>query len=203
MEAVKLQLATRTLTDPAARQWQRAPVVNLTLRGTDPASQPSPYVRTVWAGKNVGAVRSLSVRAAHNQQNIFFRLEWPDPSCNMDYAAGTAFPDAAAVLLAAEPAPPLKSMGAPGQPIEAWCWRANHPEAGEALRFQGFATEEPADGPSILNKGVWDTGRWAVVISALRDASRPHVAFAVWEGGNQERAGLHSYSPQWQELEIL
>jgi hypothetical protein len=28
------------------------------------------------------------------------------------------------------------------------------------------------------------------------------VAFAVWEGSNQERAGLHSHSPEWLEFGI-
>jgi hypothetical protein len=29
-----------------------------------------------------------------------------------------------------------------------------------------------------------------------------NVAFAVWEGAAQERAGLHSYSRQWRPLQI-
>jgi len=37
-------------------------------------------------------------------------------------------------------------------------------------------------------------------IEAAKDGKR--VAFAVWEGSNQERAGLHAFSPEWQELSI-
>jgi len=43
-----------------------------------------------------------------------------------------------------------------------------------------------------------------VVLGAPLGAAVPAaaVAFAVWEGSNQERAGLHSYSPDWQELVV-
>ena len=98
MKAIKLQLANRTLLNAGATQWERAPRVHLTLRGTDPTAQPSEYVRTTWAGKHIGAVRSLSAQAAHNRQSIFFRLEWSDPTHNPDYGDGSVFPDAAAVL---------------------------------------------------------------------------------------------------------
>lgn len=202
MLATKLQLANRTLLNPNAPQWQRCESARVSLRGTDVQLQPSPYVRTVWAGKTVGAVRSLSVVSAYNRQNIFFRLEWPDPTPNADYAGGSSFPDAAAVLFTAAASSPLDRMGSPGQPIEAWRWRANHPDAGEALTFQGFATEEPMASRAVFNNGVWLDGRWRVVIGAPVDSVGRYVAFAVWEGSNQERAGLHSCSPAWEELSI-
>jgi DMSO reductase family type II enzyme heme b subunit len=193
MEAVKLQLANNTLLNPAAPQWARVPETNLVLRGTEAQAQPTAYVRTAWAGKAIGTVRALSVRAAYNRQNIFFRLEWADRTHNPDYGDGSAFPDAAAVLLTPTAAAALSRMGSPGQPIEGWYWRANHPASGEALRFQGFATEEPLGHPQVSTHGVWREGRWTVVIGAGVDAVTGHVGFAVWDGGNQERSGLHSY----------
>jgi DMSO reductase family type II enzyme heme b subunit len=95
-------------------------------------------------------------------------------------------------------------MGAPGAGIQAWYWRANHPEYGEALAFHGLASEERQPGPLVLTAGRWADGRWSVVIGATLASREPGgaVAFAVWDGGNQERAGLHSYSPEWQELSI-
>ena len=101
MEAIKLQLANRTLLKHSAPQWKRAPLEHVALRGTDPETQPSPYVRAVWAGKRVGAVRTISVQAAYNRQNLFFRLEWPDATHNPDYGDGLVFPDAAANIAAA------------------------------------------------------------------------------------------------------
>ncbi len=204
MKAIKLQLANRTLLNPAARQWERAPHAHLALRGTEARAQPSAYVRTAWAGKHIGAVRSLSVQAAHNRQTLFFRLEWADPSHNPDYGDGSVFPDAAAVLFPMNGKAPLPLMGSPGAGIHAWYWRANHPEFGEALGFHGFATEKREPAPPVLNSARWSDGCWYVVIAAPIASGPPAdtVAFAVWEGGNQERAGLHSYTPEWQELSI-
>ena len=117
MKAIRLQLANKTLLNAGAHQWDRAPRVHLALRGTEAAAQPSAYVRTAWAGKHVGAVRSLSVQAAHNRQNLFFRLEWADPTHNPDYGDGSVFPDAAAVLFPMNGEAPINRMGSPAAGI--------------------------------------------------------------------------------------
>lgn len=203
MQAMKLQLANRTLLNPQARQWERPPRHHLALRGTEAQAQPSAYIRTAWAGRRIGAVRSVSVQAAHNRQSLFFRLEWADPRHNPDYGDGSVFPDAAAVLFPMTGAPPLNRMGSPGEGIQAWYWRANHP-FGECLAFHGFATETVQPAPPILTSAQWADGRWSVVIGAPM-ATFPgsdRIGFAVWEGGNQERAGLHSHTPDWEELSI-
>jgi DMSO reductase family type II enzyme heme b subunit len=204
MKAIRLQLANKTLLNPGARQWERAPRDHFPMRGTEARAQPSAYVRTVWAGRSIGAVRSLSVQAAHNRHNLFFRLEWADPTNDADYGDGVSFPDAAAVLFPMNGQAPLERMGTPAAGIQAWYWRANRPELGEALVFHGFATEEVQAAPPVFNAASWEDGRWALVIGAPL-ASRglsETVAFAVWEGSNQERAGLYSYSPEWEELSI-
>jgi DMSO reductase family type II enzyme heme b subunit len=205
MKALKLQLANRTLLNPDAPQWARVPREHVELRGTEARAQPSRYVRTTWAGKPIGAVRSLSVQAAHNRQTLFFRLDWADTTNNSDYGDGSVFPDAAAVLFPMNgDEPRLSLMGSPDSGISAWYWRANHPGFGEALAFHGLASEQPRPAPPVLTGARWVDGRWSVVIGApfAGDPPAAAVAFAVWEGSNQERAGLHSYSPQWQELDL-
>jgi DMSO reductase family type II enzyme heme b subunit len=203
MKAIRLQLANKTLLNPSTRQWERAPRTHVALRGTEPSAQPSSYVRSAWAGKHVGAVRSLSVQAAHNRQTLFFRLEWADLTHNPDYGDGSVFPDAAAVLFPEDGEAPLYRMGAPAAGIAAWYWRANHQDFGEALVFRGFATEERQSAPLVLNSASWVDGRWHVVIGApFATVQADKVAFAVWEGSNQERAGLHSHSQEWLEFGI-
>jgi DMSO reductase family type II enzyme heme b subunit len=201
MEAIKLQLANQTLLNPSAPQWDRAPVVNVALSGTEAQAQPSAYIRTTWAGRHIGAVRALQLRAAHNRQNIFFRLEWTDETHNPHYGDGSVFPDAAAVLFS-DGSAPVSNMGSKGTPIDAWYWRANHHESGEALTFEGLASERVQPSPPVTTNGTWQDGTWSVVIGAPLEAAGDNIAFAVWEGSNQERAGLHSYSPDWERLEI-
>jgi DMSO reductase family type II enzyme heme b subunit len=185
----------------------------VSLSGTPLHAQPSAYVRAAWATRAIGAVRHVTVKAAHNGECAFFRLDWADETNNGDYDDGSTFPDAAAVLFRLDSQSALETLGRPGGPVNLWYWRANRPDEGENLVAEGSATEQPTAGPSIATRGAWDSGRWRIVIARtlatrngdnvrLRPRSKVEVGFAVWEGSNQERAGLHSHSRVWRKLEI-
>ena len=214
MKAVKLQLATRTLLNPAAAQWGKVPAEEMRMGATPLHLQPSRYVRTAWAGKPLGAVRFLKVQAAHNGQDILFRLEWPDPTQNVDYGDGSVFPDAAGVLFPLNGDAPLQSMGSDQAPVNAWFWRANFPE-GQAQNIigRGAGTVEQTEKSPVQARARWQDGRWQVVFARTLAtdgakavklvATKPaKVAFAVWDGASQERAGLKSFSKEWRELLI-
>ena len=213
MKAVKLQLANATLLNPKAPQWSKVPSEDIALAGTPLHEQPSRYVRTVWAGKQIGAVRLVRVQAAHNSQSIFFRLDWRDDTQNESYADGSVFPDAAAVVFPMNGAAPLDLDGSLDAPVNLWYWRAGKDESAENLIARGLATEEAAGGQIIETKSRWEDGRWQVVISRplkahsresapVSSAKANKVGFAVWDGGSQERGSLHAQSKQWRELVI-
>jgi DMSO reductase family type II enzyme heme b subunit len=214
MKAVKLQLATRTLLNPAAAQWDKVPMEEVRLSGMPVHLQPSRYIRTVWADRPVGAVRFLNVRAAHNSRDLIFRLEWVDETENRDYANGSAFPDAAAVIFPLNGGATLETMGSPKAPVNAWYWRANFEEdAAENLVSRGLGTEEATVGGSVKARARWSGGRWQVIFVrplaveerqsvGFKNGQPTKVAFAVWEGSNQERANLHAFSREWRDLTI-
>lgn len=213
MRAVRLRLATRTLLNPGASQWAKVPTEEVGMGGPPLHKQPSRYIRTVWAGKAVGAVRSLTVQAAHNRDHIAFRLEWRDATENRDYGGGSVFPDAAAVLLPANGDAPLDSMGTPEAPTVISHWRANAPDGeAEDLVGTGLGVFEAAQATSSRARGRWQNGCWTVVLArslkagrgggGLAPGGRAQVGFAVWEGSSQERAGLSSVSKQWLEMDI-
>ncbi len=213
MKATKLQLATRTLLNPAAQQWSRVAAEEISLASTPLNEQPSRYVRTAWAGKPVGAVRFLKVQAAHNGKDIAFRLEWADESEDKDHGDGSVFPDAAGVLFPLKKDAPLESMGSPEAPVNAWYWRANLPEGeGQNLIAAGAGTIQETAKSFAQTRARWADGRWQVVLARplsidgdgvrLSPKKSTKVAFAVWEGSSQERAGLKSFSKHWEDLEI-
>ena len=214
MKAVKLQLATRTLLNPGASQWSRVPAEVLLMAGAPVHLQPSRYIRTVWAGKPVGAVRSLSVQTAHNSRDLLFRLEWADETKNTEYGNGSVFPDACSVIFPMNGDAPLETMGSQRAPVNAWYWRANFPEdEAQNIVSRGLGTEEETDGVNIQARARWEDGCWQVVFArplavdgaaavALAHGKPARVAFAVWEGSNQDRAGLNSFPKQWRELVI-
>ena len=213
MKAAKLQLATRTLLNPGAQQWTKVPAESISLGGALAQQQPSRYVRTAWAGKPLGAVRTLKVQAAHNGKDILFRLEWEDETENKDHGDGSAFPDAAGVLFPLNGEAPLESMGSPKAPVNAWYWRANLPESeAQNLIATGLGTVQETAKNAAQARARWLDGRWEVVFARpfsvdgdgvkLSPRASSKVAFAVWEGSSQERGGLKSFSKRWRELEI-
>ena len=213
MKAVKIQLATRTLLNPAAQQWAKVPAEEICLGGTPLHQQPSRYLRTAWAGKPLGAVRYLKVQTAHNSKDIMFRLEWGDETENTNHGDGSLFPDAAGILFPLNGDAPLESMGSAEAPVNAWYWRANTADdEAQNLIARGLGTVETTEKSSTQARARWADGRWQVVFARPLKAAgegvklslgKPvKVAFAVWEGSSQERAGLKSFSKRWQELEI-
>lgn len=82
------------------------------------------------------------------------------------------------------------------------------------LNAEGFGsvTPQPARAQNVAGTGVWDSGRWRVVLRrALRSRDRGDVsfstgetfavAFAVWDGDGGDRDGQKAVST-WYELEI-
>lgn len=215
MKAVKLQLATRTLLNPGAAQWGKVPVEEVAMGGTPVHLQPSRYVRTVWAARPVGAVRFIQVQAAHNGQDILFRLEWRDDSQNLDYGNGSVFPDAAGILFPLNGDAPLHTMGSPEAPVNAWYWKASMGQdqvQAQNIIAQGLGTVEETEESPVQARARWQDRTWQVVFARPLSAGGEgvrltpgkviKVAFAVWEGSSQERAGLKSFSKEWRQLEI-
>jgi complex iron-sulfur molybdoenzyme family reductase subunit gamma len=198
--------------DPAAKGWQKVDPETIELVGMPLHVQTSRYVRTVWADKLIGKVRAMTVRAAHDGEQLAFLLEWNDATQNVEFG-DRQFPDAAAVVLPANgKAPPLSSMGNPQAPVNEWFWRADL-ERPENLVSHGLGTDKPNTEAEVAGKASWSDGRWSVVLSRrlkaagkeitkLASGKSTNVAFSVWEGSNQERGDLHSYSRDWRDLTL-
>lgn len=77
----------------------------------------------------------------------------------------------------------------------------------------GTLTSQPAEEQNVQGFGVWKDGKWQVIFSRDLTSSEPEdvsfqpgktysVAFAVWDGANEERNGQKSTS-QWVSLQLL
>ena len=207
-------LDSKTLLDPASPEWEKVPAENIDMGGTPLASQPSRYIRTVWSDRPIGTVRSLSVRAAHNGQDLLLRLEWQDDSRDADFLS-RGFPDGAAVLFPLNGDAPLATMGSEKAPVNAWFWRADQPDVARNVQAQGIGSVEDTEKSRIAARSQWKDGAWSVVFSRpltvadqkgeavqLAAAKSTKVAFAVWEGSTGERAGIKAFSKRWRELSL-
>lgn len=158
----------QSLSNPAAQEQAQIRAQEIAARRVeklpggpdDTAWGPVPEVRIplmpLWWHENyVGTVR---VKAAHDAQQVAFRLEWEDASRDVGGVRQRSFPDAAAVQLTPSAEPPLFAMGVRGAPVNIWHWKALWSE--DQREFQEVATAFPnmaADAYFGKEKG-WQSG---------------------------------------------
>ncbi len=206
------------LLDPQSSVWQQIPASTIPLEGTPAAFQPTPAIRETWAGKQIGTVTKVAIQAVHNGKEVAFRLEWDAPNRGTTHGDNSVFPDGAAIAFpTVENAPVM--MGAPNMPINIWFWRASEEanKAGDSRQIdaQGIGTSDTVDKNQVKSKSSWQDGKWTVVISRslqvisqtdvaqLKAGEEAQYAVAIWDGSNQERGGIKSYSGMaWLNLKL-
>jgi DMSO reductase family type II enzyme heme b subunit len=141
-------------------------------------------------------------------------LVWQDDSVDGPIKDINQFADAAAVMFPIVDDAPLIGMGTKDKPVNVWLWRADWARP-KNVAAEGMGTTQRRDDPA-LSSGVRHTdGNWDLIVArsfkkngspkgtiALTPGTSSKIAFAVWQGGAQERAGLKAFSADWQELEL-
>jgi DMSO reductase family type II enzyme heme b subunit len=197
-------------TDSASSEWGSTRAEEMNLEPTPITSQPSLYVQAKFRDQPYGETTPLSVTAVHSGDDIYVRLSWEDETNDTAISDTNKFPDAAAVLFPVFADAPLTSMGSPDQPVQAWLWRADA-ESPLVVDATGFGLTQRATDSVLRASALYERNRWSVVISrplagatvrGLRLGHTGKVAFAVWQGSNQERAGIKAATLEWQSLEI-
>jgi DMSO reductase family type II enzyme heme b subunit len=210
--AIRLSVPSDRLLDPAAADWASAKEETVTLEPTPWASQPSVYAINAWKERPFGLTGQLRVAAAHNGEALFFRLSWQDETRDDDIPDTNRFPDGVGVLFPVRSDALLLTMGAPERAVNAWYWR---PDLEEPLSVTGtgLGTTVRQTNSSLAAASSYGDGGWQVVISrpfsargdaevALMPGQTTKTGFAVWQGSNQERAGIKAATLEWQPLEI-
>jgi mono/diheme cytochrome c family protein len=112
--------------EPKAAEWEAVPSTRIAL------------MPLWWHEGYIDAVR---VKAAHDGQRLAFLLEWDDATRDIEGVRQQSFPDGAAVQLTASAEPPLFAMGAAGEPVNIWHWKALWSE--DQTAFQDIDTAFP------------------------------------------------------------
>jgi len=105
---------------PQASGWEEAPSRTVELHEQQMAV---PY--------GGGSTDEVEVKALTNDSHVAFRLRWADPTRDADQSAPHNYSDAAAVMFANGEVPPI-TMGAVGDPVNIWYWRASWQENASA-----------------------------------------------------------------------
>jgi DMSO reductase family type II enzyme heme b subunit len=192
-------LSEKDLDDPS---WQRVPAREIALTTAFPG-HPS-IVGT-------SRVAKITVQAAKTAEGVLLRLKWRDATADAAKDVGR-FADGAAIEFPLDrKASTLPFMGGGGKMVNIWYWSAAK-NAAENMVADGFGTATRLPTQDVRANGRHAGGEWTVVFfrayrttekAAIRLAAAggpTPVAFAVWEGSNQERDGLKAVTLAWQNL---
>lgn len=198
IRALAVAAATGAPDDPA---WQRAPVAEVALQ---PAFPGHPSIT------GTPRAQRLRVQAVRAGGRVFLKLAWSDPTANDAVRDTAQFADGAAVQFPVNSKPSTTPfMGDAQQAVNVWHWRADGRTENLVAHGFGSAARLPL---GELRAAAARTGEgWEVVFTRrlharpgegadLRGRRTLPVAFAVWDGDNQERDGLKAVTLQWWQL---
>ena len=205
MKAMRVA-SIKAFLQPDATVWTGMKHEDIALMPTPLAMQPTEYIRKSWEGKPYGAAKRLRVACVHDGETWALQASWAGVS-----PQGKDFPDALAVALPLSGHPALILMGAPNAPIQYLRWQANK-EGARAIVATGIGSSRPGGELKCTAHARAEGDVWTVVITRplghgkevapLAAGHKTQIGFAVWNGGNDERAGIKAFSIDWAELAL-
>lgn len=176
----------------------------VTLIAAPTSMQPGGYVPKAYADRVQPNVPVADLGVEQTGTGWRIQLGWNCQAAVRDTARETdRFADACALLVPETADAPWISMGEPGKAVDGLLWKADRDRPWR-VRAEGLGTMARTEAPTDWKvSGAWSEGRWLVVFE-LPDwpllAAQRKLAFAIWAGAAQERAGLKSVCPGWVTL---
>ncbi len=214
----KIPYPKATVLNPEWPGWNILKPLKVNLLPTPLGRQPSEYLKYAQNPKLVGKVHEVEARALHNGSEIFFHLNWNDEHPDSVMTDEHPFVDAAGIIMPMDSKAPhtiIVTMGSQAHPINVWYWRADEPEKPQNVTAKGLGTTVTSKKSFLFSKAKWEKGMWNVVVGRalvlpeqkeeavqLKPGITSLVSFAVWDGGNRERAGIKAFCPCQIELII-
>ena len=204
-------LAPDALLDPEAPAWAQVAARTVALNRTPPLYDTDPPAAM--------EIPQVEVRVARAGGKLLVHLAWRDST--QDVAALAPLPqtppeqrerkeqtvaperfyDAAAVMFPAHPSggalSPSLQMGDPQQSVTIYYWNAAR--GAMLMEAQGRGTTRRT-GQGFPARGVYRAGVWRVTLELPDLPAGVPLAFAVWNGSQQDRDG-RKYFSVWHWLE--
>lgn len=185
------------LADPRSSAWADVESTAVELGPVPLEAQPTEYIRTKWADLAYGNVSSVDVSAAAQAGRLFVRLEWADSE-----TPNTEFADAAGVFFAANGDAAVTTFGSDDAPVNIWYWQADRSGPLDLVGSGPGVFADATQPAGVAAAASLEGGRWAVVLSGEVSGGTPaSCGVAVWDGSNEERAGIGAVSANWIPLE--
>ena len=218
-EKEKQQLALKKVSGPLEKLvdcqseiWRKVSGLTIETSATPLANQPSPYIKSTYDEKKIGAVKKITIKGVYTASDIAFCLEWKSERPNLKIEDINIFPDGIAILWPFKDPEetPIKEMGAKDYPTNSWYWRPDFEEKPKNQVAHGLSTSLYTEESSLISDSKWENGSWRVVMGRPRKVkeeavnfkagTKTAIGFAVWEGANGERGGVKAFSNEWRDL---
>jgi hypothetical protein len=211
LQAAGTQVAPDALLDPDASGWEQVAAKDVGLNRTPPLYDTDPPATS--------AVEHVNVRVARAGGKLLVRLAWQDAT--QDTAAiakppatpaearrmkehseqSNRFFDAAAVMfpqnLSTGLASPSLQMGDANDPVTIYYWNAAR---GPMLMKAAGRTTTARTGEEFPARGFYEGGEWRLAVELPDIPAGVPLAFAVWNGSQQDRDGRKAFSV-WYRLQ--
>ena len=202
--------AGEVLLQGQAADWSQALVRKVALNRTPPL-----YDTDEPAGEEIPVVEVRTVRAGGK---LYAQLSWRDSThdaaslpavpdsppekrfLKVPTEAEDRFFDAAAVMLPTKGAASLNpslQMGDADHPVQIFYWNAAR--GAMLMEAQGRGTTKRT-GQSFPTNGAYEDGKWMVTFEIPDRPAGSPIAFAIWNGNQQDRDG-RKYFSVWYTLE--
>lgn len=153
----------------------------------------------------------VEVRALRSAKGLSIRLEWNDAVADIERTSHR-FGDGVAIQFSRDgKTSTTPYMGGAGRTVNIWYWNAAKKTA-ENLWADGFGTLRRLPTQDVRAHGRHTDGKWRVVFFRAWRSPEPKavrlspsgngqpLAFAVWNGANDERDGFKAVTLNWQSL---
>lgn len=185
-------------------RWDTAPTTTIGLTTAFPG-HPSIVGTALTPNAEVKALRTAA--------GLLVRLEWGDAEADARLETARFADGVALQFPRSGKASTAPFMGGGGQTVNIWYWNAARNSA-ENLMADGFGTLARLPVQDVRAYGRHADGKWRVVFFRAWRSPEPQaalpkvagarqpIAFAVWNGQNQERDGFKAVTLAWQSLQF-
>lgn len=208
MQSVKIT----TIADYAATTaagWQQVPAETVEMMPAPVEMQPNGFIQANWRDRPYGQLASLEAQSVHDGTTIAVRLRWASEKPETGGREG--FPDGAAIAFPIKGEPVLWSMGNEDEPVQFIQWQAMKNKIRSVVAW-GIGSSVPGTPVSESVTAGWSQGHWTIVMlrtlaggpeaATLKPGTDTQIGYAVWNGSNEERAGIKAVSADWSPLKI-
>lgn len=204
------EIYLRDINSPDDIVWDRIPAYRTFVTAAPPVHQSTALRFDPKEGQH------LYFQVARTAERFYIRMRWHDDTENQKSSVST-FTDGAAIQFALNGNDTNYMMGSgPKKPVNIWYWRADS-EAVASLAAGGYGStsvlsDQPVSGKASFRLMDNREPEWHLVMSREIKSKGEHqvglrkglvpVAFALWQGDEDQRDGYKRVSHNWIMLDV-